>query len=128
MSSRALSRRRLLTTFGAAVAYAPVAQLLGCGARSSADGTTTDIGTNTGTGNGTAQVWATGGTASMSGTYPDPFAAGIGTTCSLTCSATIGPCYAQTIERADISEGRAGLPVRLSFLVVDEACKPVANA
>lgn len=75
-------------------------------------------------------AWATGGTAAMSGvdSYPDPFAAGLGATCALYCSATLGPCYAQTVERSDISEGQDGLPTRLVLLVVDADCKPIEGA
>jgi protocatechuate 3,4-dioxygenase beta subunit len=75
-----------------------------------------------------AAAWATGGTAAMSGNYPDPFASGLGTACDLTCSATIGPCYAVSPTRQDISEGQDGLPVRLAFLIVDESCNPVPGA
>jgi protocatechuate 3,4-dioxygenase beta subunit len=64
----------------------------------------------------------------MSGNYTDPFTAGLGTSCALTCAATLGPCYAATLERMDISEGHDGLPVRLAFLVVDESCMPVEGA
>jgi protocatechuate 3,4-dioxygenase beta subunit len=64
----------------------------------------------------------------MSGDYPDPFTEGLGTTCTVTCAATLGPCYAETIERKDISEGYPGLPVRLALLVVDDTCAPVAGA
>lgn len=69
--------------------------------------------------------WATGGTAAIAEHYPDPFAASLGVACTLPCRTTLGPCYAATIERKDISEGRAGLPVRLSFLVVDDNCAPM---
>jgi protocatechuate 3,4-dioxygenase beta subunit len=72
--------------------------------------------------------WATGGTAAMCGGYPDPFAGGIRNPCELLCAAELGPCYAETLERKDISEGELGLPVRLAFLVVDETCTPVAGA
>jgi len=47
---------------------------------------------------------------------------------ALTCASTLGPCYAETVERKDISEGQKGLPVRLAFLVVDESCKPIEGA
>jgi protocatechuate 3,4-dioxygenase beta subunit len=60
--------------------------------------------------------------------YPDPFADGLGASCSLTCSATLGPCYAETLERKDVSEGHAGLPVRLAFLIVNEDCEPIEGA
>lgn len=44
------------------------------------------------------------------------------------CEATIGPCYAQSIVRRDITEGQPGIPTRLSFLVVDASCTPIPNA
>lgn len=69
--------------------------------------------------------WASGGTQAIAENYPDPFAASLGVACTLPCRTTLGPCYAATIERKDISEGRPGLPVRLSFLVVDENCTPL---
>ncbi len=79
-------------------------------------------------GGGSGDDWASGGTASMSGDYPDPFTDPLGSACALTCSTTLGPCYAQTLERQDISEGYPGLPVRLALLVVDTNCVPIANA
>lgn len=73
--------------------------------------------------------WATGGTKSMKGGYPDPFITSAGTACVLTKSMILGPCYATTVEREDISEGVPGLPMRLSFLVVRaNGCTPVAGA
>jgi protocatechuate 3,4-dioxygenase beta subunit len=42
---------------------------------------------------------------------------------------TEGPCYsAQSVEIQDISYGYNGLPTRMYFQVVDDACKPVAGA
>jgi protocatechuate 3,4-dioxygenase beta subunit len=75
--------------------------------------------------------WASGGTRSMAGGYPDPFAMGMGgTPCALYPSQTLGPCYARMpAMREDISDGMAGLPLRLSFLVVrGNACMPVPDA
>ncbi len=73
--------------------------------------------------------WASGGTKSMKGGYPDPFATSPGTACTLTKAMILGPCYATTVEREDISEGVAGVPMRLSFLVVRaNGCTPVAGA
>jgi protocatechuate 3,4-dioxygenase beta subunit len=76
--------------------------------------------------------WATGGTMSMQGNYPDPFAMGPAgmAACTLYPAQTIGPCYAQMPPtRADISDGTLGLPVRLSFLLVrSSGCKPVPDA
>lgn len=72
-------------------------------------------------------AWATGGTAAMSGSYPDPFTEAL-STCTMTCQMTEGPCYADTPERKDISEGIDGLPMRLSFKVVDDQCNAVSGA
>jgi len=72
--------------------------------------------------------WATGGTAAMSGDYADPFDGGAGTACALVCAMTLGPCYAQTAQRQDVTEGHDGLPMRLALRVVDESCAPVAGA
>ncbi|WP_394840085.1 protocatechuate 3,4-dioxygenase [Pendulispora rubella] len=130
---RVISRRRALRGMGAALVTAPFAKVLfGCssdGDSSTSSGTGTDSGTDAdATGTGEAGAWATGGTAVMAGNYPDPFTSGLGAACTLTCAATLGPCYAETVERKDISEGHDGLPVRLAFLVVDESCTPVPNA
>lgn len=76
-----------------------------------------------------ANGWARGGTTTLaSGSYPDPFQAPSAGSCALTCRETIGPCYASTLERRDISDGYPGLPVRLSLRVTDESCAPVAGA
>ena len=50
--------------------------------------------------------------------------------CVLTCSATLGPCYyAANLVRRDITEGKAGLPTRLGFRVVNaDTCDPIQNA
>ncbi len=137
-----LSRRRALRGIGAALAAAPLVKLLGCSSdgsvAASASGDAGGDATGTGStsendaalsdGSADAGGWATGGTKSMTGNYPDPFSSGLGSACTLTCAATIGPCYAATLARKDISEGHDGLPVRLAFLVVDETCTPVPNA
>jgi protocatechuate 3,4-dioxygenase beta subunit len=75
--------------------------------------------------------WASGGTKSMQGGYPDPFSgAAPGSACMLFPAQTLGPCYAQRpAAREDISDGLPGLPMRLSFLVVrQDGCTPVPNA
>lgn len=73
--------------------------------------------------------WATGGTAAMKGVaFPDPFPTAGASRADLTCAATLGPCYAKSIERKDISEGQAGLPTRLAFLVVNASGDPVPGA
>lgn len=74
--------------------------------------------------------WASGGTVAMTDkdSYPDPFTDPI-TTCALVAAATAGPCSTETdLVREDISEGWAGLPVRLALKVVDTACNPIAGA
>ncbi|WP_434422579.1 protocatechuate 3,4-dioxygenase [Nannocystis pusilla] len=96
------------------------------------DATTGDTttGDTTGAACGNATAWATGGTAAMTmkHCYPDPFAGGV-TECALMCETTAGPCTADTSERQDVSEGWAGLPVRLALLVVAaDTCEPLANA
>jgi protocatechuate 3,4-dioxygenase beta subunit len=80
---------------------------------------------------GTTGGWATAGTAVLSGKdYGNPFASGVGSTCNVYKSATEGPCHATSnlLVRKDISEGYAGLPTRLEFLIVDKDCNPVPNA
>jgi protocatechuate 3,4-dioxygenase beta subunit len=73
--------------------------------------------------------WARGGTAAMvdRANYPDPHTTAL-PVCALIVPTTAGPCTtARQIERADLSEGAAGLPVRLSLRVVDSACAPRAG-
>jgi protocatechuate 3,4-dioxygenase beta subunit len=122
-----LTRRKLLYGMGLATAALPLGQLLlACGS----EGTDDTGGADGNTGADAPVPWATGGTKAMTAlaTYPDPFAAGLGTACTLLCEATLGPCYATTLDREDISEGEDGLPVRIAFLVVDETCKPIPGA
>lgn len=75
-------------------------------------------------------MWATGGTKSMKGGYPDPFQMGTaGAMCTLYPAQTLGPCYAESpAMREDISDGATGLPVRISFLVVRGGCEPIPGA
>lgn len=123
------TRRTVLQGFGTALAAAPLVHLIGC---SSDDASGPDAGNGADAGNGTdagtETGWATGGTASMSGDYPDPFTDDPGPVCVLTCAQTLGPCYVATMVRKDISEGEPGLPMRLALRVVDEACKPIEGA
>lgn len=50
--------------------------------------------------------------------------------CTLTCSQILGPCYYSPVQvRRDITEGSVGLPMLLSFQVVNaDTCQPIANA
>lgn len=143
-----ITRRSAVRLVGGGLAAAPVAGLLACsddaimgvdsgragdsGAGSDAggsdSGTTPDAGgRDAATGDAGESQWASGGTSSIGGGYPDPFAKDPGS-CELFCAMTLGPCYAMTLERQDVSEGYPGLPVRLALRVVDESCAPVENA
>jgi protocatechuate 3,4-dioxygenase beta subunit len=53
-----------------------------------------------------------------------------GNVCTLTCRATLGPCfYEGRVERRDVTEGQPGMPTLLSFLVVNaDTCQPIAGA
>ena len=129
------ARRAFLRGVAPALAAVPLSRVLsGCGATATTPATS-DTGASTDSGlvdapaADTAVVpWATGGTASMKGAYADPFATGLGTACSVYKASTLGPCYAKTLDRQDISEGSLGLPTRLALLVVDPSCKPLSGA
>jgi protocatechuate 3,4-dioxygenase beta subunit len=74
--------------------------------------------------------WASGGTVAMTdkGSYPDPFT-GTPTSCVIVASTTAGPCTTPApLDREDISEGWAGLPVRLGLKILDIGCAPIAGA
>jgi protocatechuate 3,4-dioxygenase beta subunit len=123
LPKNSLSRREALALLGSSVA------LVACGSDDDAESAVQTARPAGSTGAESTGGWARGGTANLaSGSYPDPFRTATGGSCSLTCRETIGPCYASTLERRDISEGYPGLPVRLSLLVVDESCTPVAGA
>jgi len=65
----------------------------------------------------------------MQGGYPDPFMFGAGSACPLYPAQTLGPCYAASTVREDISDGIPGLPLRLSFLVISsDGCTPIPDA
>ncbi len=99
----------------------------GSGGSASTTGTTATGSTTT----GASGSWATEGTSVLTGKdYGNPFESGVGPTCTVYKSATAGPCHATSdkLVRKDISEGYAGLPTRLEFLIVDSDCNPVPNA
>ena len=50
--------------------------------------------------------------------------------CTLTCTATLGPCFANVnLVRRDITSGVAGLPMRLAFRIVNaDTCLPIQGA
>jgi len=146
---RRWDRRALLRAVGVGLGVAPLARLLAAcddsgGARVAADTSTatdttttatdaaagTDAGADAGGDTTVATAWATGGTAAMTAkaSYPDPFAAGGGSSCELMCQATIGPCHTTSPERQDVSDGWDGMPVRLALELVDEGCNPIEDA
>ncbi|MDC0739751.1 dioxygenase family protein [Polyangium mundeleinium] len=138
-SQETITRRSVLRGIGTALCAAPLVAFVGCGGTnentgsggaggSGGTGGSGGSGGSGGTGGAGNGEWATGGTASMSGDYADPFTDDPGATCALVCAMTLGPCYAKTIVRKDISEGSAGLPMRLALRVVDETCKPIEGA
>ncbi|WP_426748759.1 protocatechuate 3,4-dioxygenase [Myxococcus faecalis] len=128
LTSAIMGRRKVLRGMGLTLAAIPLVQVLACGPEDSpSSGGDADSGSTPDGGTG-ATAWATGGTAAMSGTYADPFTDESGTPCALTCAATLGPCYAQTLVRKDISEGHDGLPVRLAFRILDDQCRPIQGA
>jgi protocatechuate 3,4-dioxygenase beta subunit len=80
---------------------------------------------------GSADAWATGGTAAMTAlsSYPDPFEGDTPDACELTCQLTLGPCHDdQAPEREDISEEQPGLPMRFGLRILDADCQPVTDA
>jgi protocatechuate 3,4-dioxygenase beta subunit len=90
----------------------------------------TDSSTATTDSGGSAGTWASGGTAAMTAkaSYPNPFSVAA-TSCVVAATATAGPCTEAADQvRQDVSEGYAGLPMRLALRVVDAACNPVAGA
>ncbi|MFO0673045.1 MAG: hypothetical protein U0235_26100 [Polyangiaceae bacterium] len=142
--SRVLSRReattQLLVTLGGAFAAAcGASSVTGAGASDGGSASTGsgDDGGAAATGSDAATTtvvdgssWASGGTAAMTAkaSYPNPFASAAAT-CTAMLSVTEGPCTeAQDQVRQDISEGFAGLPVRLALRVVDASCQPVSGA
>jgi protocatechuate 3,4-dioxygenase beta subunit len=69
-----------------------------------------------------------GGTARIPASLPEPLFRSV-PNCTVTCAQTRGPCFAQAPARTDISEGKPGLPTRLSLRLVDaETCNPVEGA
>ena len=139
------TRRDALRAFGVGLAVVPLTQLFaGCDssdpaaptdAATSGDAATRPDAATTPdasgvTDGGPVTGWATGGTAAMLArdSYPNPFAGSSGSSCSVTCAATIGPCHTASPERADVSDAWDGLPVRLALRVVDATCAPISNA
>ena len=129
-----VSRRGALRGIGLGIAAVPI---VGCGgvamtsidaaASDAATGADAALGADAGIDAASASSWASGGTAVMTGSYPDPFGA-LPTVCDATCTMTKGPCHSSSPTRQDISEGYPGLPMRLALRILDTNCQPVSGA
>lgn len=129
-----MRRRDALRSLGAMAAAAAGGSILAACASSGKAGAlaTTTGAAGKGTIPGATVPWASGGTKAMRATYEDPFAAarasGKASGTPLTCEMTLGPCHARSLVRRDISEGQAGLPMRMMFLVTTEDGATVSGA
>ena len=134
-----LSRRHFLKKSSGYLALLPATALVGCDVEELKEALDElDTALDNANASDTASVlddtssdvpWASGGTQSMIGDYPNPFDEGLGNVCEVVVqNTTEGPCYSDTLAREDISEGLDGLPTRLCFKVVDSQCNPVAGA
>ncbi|MEU5592542.1 intradiol ring-cleavage dioxygenase [Streptomyces sp. NPDC020298] len=67
--------------------------------------------------------------ASAAARTPDTAPAAAAAVCTLTKEMTEGPYYLDgALVRADITEGKAGIPLKLALTVVNSACTPISNA
>lgn len=73
---------------------------------------------------GAVEGWASGGADALAEDYAVSFDEG----CALTCFLGRGPCYNESPERRDITEGLQGLPTRLSLRITNTDCEPVVGA
>lgn len=124
---RKLDRREALSLLAGAAAVVSMGGLLACTKEEAADSYTgtgdTSVG-DTGSDSLSKGAWLSGTTALLGANYAVSFEQ----ECSQYCDVTLGPCYAETQARKDISEDVKGLPARMSFKVVDSDCNPVAGA
>lgn len=125
--SETIDRRALLRRMCLGIAAVPLARFAaGC----TNDGGESTVDAAPGDGSSAGSDWASGGTAAMTdkATYPDPFTGAV-SSCVLVATTTEGPCTTATdVDREDVSEGWAGIPVRLALKVVNASCEPIANA
>lgn len=140
-----LQRRRLLVKSAAGITIlTPTFLFLGCGGSATAPATVASSGsTSASTGSGssgdsgtssggtveTTTNWATGGTSSITESFPDDSLFETGSACNveLTPSLTEGPCYFDSEYRDDISEEQTGLPMMLCLQLVDSNCNPLSG-
>jgi protocatechuate 3,4-dioxygenase beta subunit len=125
-----LHRRRLLTLVPPAL-WAACAPATGEGEGEEGEGEEGEgegEGKGEGEGEGEGAAWSDAGVAGVDELDVDAdFDAAV---CALSCDLTLGPCFALSPERSDISEGAAGVPLVLGLRVVDvdDGCAPVADA
>lgn len=136
-----LQRRRMLVKSAAGITIlAPTFFFMGCNSSStslSADSTTTESSSGSNTGGSsssggsveTTTDWASGGTVSITESFPDDSLFDAGSSCSveLTESLTEGPCYFDSDYRDDISEQQTGLPMMLCLQLVDSDGSPLSG-
>lgn len=127
MSKHEIDRRQALgALMGAAAALSMGGALVACTKDGGSD--SAGVGDSTLGDTGEASLadgeWLNGTTALLGAAYAVDFSE----ECSQYCEVTLGPCYAETLERQDISEDVEGLPARLALKVVDSDCNPVAGA
>ena len=133
------ARRRFLKHLGIGLATVPLIGLVACGGGSdnnevadtgsSGDSTDSAGGTGSTGGTGSSTSWATGGTASMTASFPDDsiFATSAACAVALTKAMTEGPCFFAADALDDISEEQVGLPMQLCLRVIDSSCNPVSG-
>jgi protocatechuate 3,4-dioxygenase beta subunit len=126
------SRRRFIKQLGLGLATIPLIGLVACGGGSdSTETASTETGSSSGSGSssGGTTTWATGGTSSMTASFPEDSLFALGTTCTvaLTKALTEGPCYFTADTLDDISEEQGGLPMQLCLRVIDNSCNPVSG-
>ncbi len=116
-------KRRMIVLGGAALIGAGGAGFLPFGRHASGESVSTR------SFDWTAADFRAGGTAGLPAELPPPiFRAS--PQCVATLAKTAGPCHTNDVAvRKDVTEGVAGLPVRLSLRIVEaETCKPIENA
>ena len=136
-----LTRRAALEMFGAlgavvATGCSSTDTTGGVGGSGGTSSTSATTGATTGTtvtagstSSGSATTWATGdGTFLVGKDYGNPFASGVGSSCTVYKDVTKGPCRSNTYDRQDMTDGVVGLPTRLEIVVVDSNCKPIPDA
>jgi hypothetical protein len=117
-----MSRRRALRALGLGARSLPLITLSACGDDGGGDGGERGGGGDVDAGGGldgatgdaaadavTPGGWAMGGTAVMTGDYPDPFTGGV-TACALTCETTLVPATPRHASARTSARATAACP------------------